>query len=289
MKSGIYIIENKINDKKYVGSTINFKKRWGQHISALNKNKHNNSYLQKSWRKYGIKNFTFTIIEEVKPNDLLEREQYYIDKHDVTNRNYGYNLLPTAGNNLGYRHTDESKLKMSNNRKGKKLSEETKKRMKIAATKKDKSIYLNPERIMKLSKANTGKKLSEETKEKMSISQTGRKHSNKTKKKMSESGKGKVFSEETKKKISNALIGNKNGLGRIVTEETRKNISISHIGINRGEKNGRGMAITNKNEVIAIRNDYDKGLSISDLTVKYKRKYKLIYNIVRRISWKWLN
>ena len=84
-------------------------------------------------------------------------------------------------------------------------------------------------------------------------------------------------------------MGNKNGLGRIVTEETRKNISISHIGINRGEKNGRAMAITNKEEVIAIRNDYNNGLSISELMIKYKRKYMLIYNAVKRISWKWLD
>ncbi len=286
MKSGIYLIKNKINNKKYVGSTINFKKRWGQHISALNKNSHDNSYLQKSWNKYGMDNFEFSVIEEVIINDLLEREQYYINYYNVSNRNDGYNLLPTAGNNLGYKHTNETKEKMRKPHGA--MSKEAKENMKISASKRDKSMYSNPERNMKISKANINKKYSEETKKKMSESRNGKKHSEETKKKMSESKKGKLISNETKKKISDALKGNKNGVGRIVSDETRKNISISHKGINRGEKNGRAMAKTNKEEVIKIRNDYNEGLSISEIMIKYKRKYKLIYNIVKNISWKWL-
>ena len=289
MTSGIYIIENIINGKVYVGSTINIKKRWYAHKTTLNHNCHDNSFLQNAWNKYGETNFSFIILEEVVVEKLLEREQYYINLYDACNRNCGYNLMPTAGNNLGYKHTEETKLKISNINKGKILSEETKNNMKIAATKKDKSYYSKPERIIKISNANLGKKHSDETKKKLSKIRTGIKLSEETKKKIGKSNTGKIFTNERKMKISKALKGNQNGVGRIVTEETRKNISISHIGINRGEKNGRAMAITNENEVIAIRNDYNNGMTIRDLQIKYCRKYMLIYNIVKRITWNWLN
>jgi len=280
MESGIYKIKNIVNGKIYIGSAKSIKKRWGQHISALNKNSHDNIYLQKAWNKYGEGNFEFTIVEEVELNDLIIMEQHYIDLYNVCNRSIGYNLLPTAGNLLGYKHSDESKRKMSDSQKGKILTSETKE--KISAG--HKGIKYNTCR-----KGWKGTKASDETKKKMSESRIGRKLSYETKQKISKSNLGKKQSEETKLKISKGLIGNKNGLGRIVTDETRKNISKTHIGLNRGEKNGRGMAITNKFEVISIRNDYNNGTSISNLALKYNRKYMLIYNIVKNISWKWVN
>ena len=51
--SGIYCIENGINHKKYIGQSKNILYRWKKHISALNSNTHDNSYLQSSWNKYG--------------------------------------------------------------------------------------------------------------------------------------------------------------------------------------------------------------------------------------------
>ena len=39
IKSGIYYIENLINNKKYIGQSNNIKDRWRRHISELNKNK----------------------------------------------------------------------------------------------------------------------------------------------------------------------------------------------------------------------------------------------------------
>jgi len=71
MKSGIYLIGNIINDKKYIGSAKNINKRWYQHKYALNNNTHDNSCLQNAWNKYGENNFKFTIIEEVVPENLL--------------------------------------------------------------------------------------------------------------------------------------------------------------------------------------------------------------------------
>lgn len=47
--SGIYKIVNTHTTEIYVGSAINFKKRWGWHIKDLKAGKHRNSYLQNAW------------------------------------------------------------------------------------------------------------------------------------------------------------------------------------------------------------------------------------------------
>ena len=59
MKTGIYVIENLLDKKKYIGSAKNIDKRWYQHKYTLNKNMHDNSYLQNAWNKYGKNNFIF--------------------------------------------------------------------------------------------------------------------------------------------------------------------------------------------------------------------------------------
>jgi group I intron endonuclease len=257
MNSGIYAIENILNKKKYVGSAKNFKKRWYVHKYKLNHNTHDNSYLQNAWNEYGADNFKFTIIEEVEPINLIQREQYYIDLYDVCNRNIGYNLSPTVGNTLGFKFTEESKLKMS---------------------------------LMKKDKPSTRKnyKMTDETKKKIGesnkISQLGRTHTKETINKMKKPHGS--MSEITKKKLSDWRKGlipsEKNGQWMII-----KNKKIDNTIKNRGEKNG--MSITNKEEVIAIRNDYDNGLSISNLMVKYNKKYMFTYKIIKRLRWAWLD
>ena len=272
MESGIYVIKNIIDDKKYIGSAKNLKKRWYEHKYTLKNNSHDNSYLQNAWNKYGANNFSFGILEEVEPQKLIEREQYYIDLFNVCNKSIGYNLAPKAGNTLGFKFSEKSKLNMSLQKKGKpstrknyKISDETKKKIG------------NANKISQLGRIHT-----EETKKKMrkphgSMSEI-------TKKKLSDWRKGLIPSEKTgnfiTKKIKNILssdkikiktnkknIGNKYRLGykateetkeklrnRIVSNETKNKLSKSCKGKNNGENNG--MAITNRNEVIAIRNDY---------------------------------
>ncbi len=66
---GIYIIRNKINNKKYVGSSVDIYKRWNEHINYLNNNMHLTKKLQKDWNIYGKDNFDFGILE-VLPNNI---------------------------------------------------------------------------------------------------------------------------------------------------------------------------------------------------------------------------
>jgi len=110
--SGIYKITNQINGKCYIGSSNNIESRWQHHKSNLRKNKHSNTYLQNAWDKYGKDSFEFTVIEEVKNiGDLLEREQYYMDKMESE-----YNIAPKANRS---KMSEETRHKISKANKGK--------------------------------------------------------------------------------------------------------------------------------------------------------------------------
>lgn len=95
--SGIYSITNIQNGKLYVGSSNNIERRWKEHKSMLNCNKHHSTHLQNAWNKYGETNFLFEIIEECNTNILLEREQYYIDLYASADDYFGYNESAVAG------------------------------------------------------------------------------------------------------------------------------------------------------------------------------------------------
>jgi len=100
---------------------------------------------------------------------------------------------------------------------GKHLSNETKKKLSIAnkgkhlslKTEFKKGMKLSEETKKKISKANKGNKHSEETKRKIGIANSGKSHSEETKRKLSELNKGKKLSDETKKKIGIAGEGRK--------------------------------------------------------------------------------
>ena len=133
MDTGIYKIENKITKKIYVGSTtIGFKGRFSAHLSTLKKNKHPNKYLQNSFNKYGIESFEFSIIEELCAEKCINREQYWIDFYKATEKEFGYNICPIAGNTAGRIASDETKLKLKIAATGFKHSEESKKLMTLA-------------------------------------------------------------------------------------------------------------------------------------------------------------
>lgn len=78
--SGIYCITNIIDNKKYIGSSKDIGYRFKHHLYRLNNNRHTNSHLQNAVNKYGISNFTFSVLEQCSKETLIEREQFYIDQ-----------------------------------------------------------------------------------------------------------------------------------------------------------------------------------------------------------------
>lgn len=79
MNSGIYKIENLINGKIYIGSSVDLLGRKNAHFSQLNRNIHGNKKLQNSFNKYGKDNFNFKILVKCPPEYRLKLEQWFID------------------------------------------------------------------------------------------------------------------------------------------------------------------------------------------------------------------
>ena len=97
-KSGIYLWRNLIDDKFYmqyynVGHLAKFQK---------------SSYIYWALLKYGYSQFSLEILEYCDRKDTIKREQHYIDLLKPK-----YNLSPTAGSNLGYKHTEQTKAAVS--------------------------------------------------------------------------------------------------------------------------------------------------------------------------------
>jgi len=79
---GIYVIECKVNQRRYVGGTItSFKKRYKNHTSTLAHGKHHAPGLQADWSTYGADAFIFRILEVVDDKDLIpDREVYWMNE-----------------------------------------------------------------------------------------------------------------------------------------------------------------------------------------------------------------
>jgi group I intron endonuclease len=119
MARGIYKIINVVNNKFYVGSAVDLKRRKTRHFSELRTGKHNNRYLQAAWVKYGEQAFVFVVVEEVpEATDLLAAENVWLKEH--VGKDYCYNLGVDAtapmtgfGGELsptwGYKHTEAAK------------------------------------------------------------------------------------------------------------------------------------------------------------------------------------
>jgi len=113
-KSGIYKITNMVNKKFYIGSAKDFRKRFRSHVFNFNHG-NNNKYLYRASQKYGVDNFIMSIIEFCPIENLLDREQFYLDLLKPYNRNIGYNILLKSDSNLGLKWNKKSKENHSKN------------------------------------------------------------------------------------------------------------------------------------------------------------------------------
>jgi len=153
--SGIYKITCLVNNKYYIGSSSNLENRFKVHLRTLNNNKHKNPHLQSAWNLHSKENFIFEVLEYTDKDNLLIREQFYMDILQSYNREYGFNNCIKAGRPTGYKHTEESKKIMSLKKKGVKQSKEV---------------------IEKRANQIRGNKHTDETKKKLSISKLGAKN-----------------------------------------------------------------------------------------------------------------
>jgi predicted GIY-YIG superfamily endonuclease len=257
--SGVYIIKNIVNNKVYVGSSVDILTRFGNHKSELNRGKHHNKRLLASYVKYGGASFKFEPVELCEIEQLAEREKYWMDKFESIKN--GYNIA--IDTECPFRGLPKSKesiykrlLKVRKNRRFVSPAGvifETNNTKEFA---KEYNLNYNtltkvaggsansvkgwrratPETIgvnytfgcsvdtrKKMSKARVGKKHTVEARRKISEANRCRKYSQETLKKMSLANLGKRLSEYSKEKIAKSLTGRK------CTVETRMKISKSNM------------------------------------------------------------
>lgn len=141
LNTGIYQITNVKNGRTYVGSAVNVSKRWREHLRQLEEGKHHSRFMQRCWNKHGGECFVFRVLVACQKEHLIMYEQLAIDSIQPK-----YNSAPKAGSQLGLKMSDEAKVKMAaaarrtKNFTGCTHSEETKRRI----SEKKKGVKLGP-------------------------------------------------------------------------------------------------------------------------------------------------
>lgn len=211
--SGVYAITNLFNGKVYVGSTAVLTRRRDDHFRALRGGRHPIPHLQNAWNKYGDDQFDFVVIEYCDPEKCVEREQYWINKLEPYRNENGYNRSPTAGSNLGFKHSEETKEKMAERMTGVPMEDWVKEKIREALMGKVKSA----EHRANLWRNRQGWTHTEDSKRRITEGlfravEEGRrpgpvdyKHTEEAKAKMSAAHKGKPKSPEHRAKIAAAL------------------------------------------------------------------------------------
>jgi group I intron endonuclease len=183
----IYIIENTINSKLYVGQTIDPYKRKSAHFSQTSQSK-GGLVINKAMIKHGRTNFDFVLLDTAySKEELDDKEMYWIRTlNSLTPNGYNRELGGHAGPVPGRKHSPESIEKMRECKLGAK----------------------NPA---------FGKEHNKEWKENMSLRMSGENHplfgkkfSEESRNKMRQSHLGMVLTEEHKQKIAEAHKGNNN-------------------------------------------------------------------------------
>lgn len=172
---GIYKIVCLVNNKAYIGQTVNnFGDRRDSHFAKLRGNYHDNAELQSDWNKYGEENFRFEIIEEI-PSQELEylnsRENEVILEYK--SMGLAYNISEGKGQR-GCHLSEETKRKIGEknrvNMTGRKASEETKRKMSISQTLRQSNMTDEEKEVFraKISETKTKVPMSQELRDKLS-------------------------------------------------------------------------------------------------------------------------
>ena len=177
---GIYKITSPTN-KIYIGRSVDIYSRWNTYRKYKCKDQ---VKLYNSLKKHGFENHKFEIIHKCRENELNSFEWMYVFLYDTFNTKHGLNIRDGGGSNG-------------------KISEETKKKMSIAAKGKPKS----KEAVEKMKNTKRGKPLSDKNKQGISLANKGRIVSTETREKISKANKGHKVSIETREKISKAFKG----------------------------------------------------------------------------------
>jgi len=211
---GVYVIESVIDNRKYVGGTCNLRNRLKEHKFSLRRGVHENPNLRNFYNEYGNNHLKFSPLEFCSEENLSAREQFYLDSlqpsfnvHKSTKGRLGLPLSYETKRKIseankiaqkgkkgpmdGKQHTEETKRKLSEIAKKRRLSEATK--QKISA-----SLKGRPS-------PTAGRPLSEEHKQKLRDVASKYRHSQESKDKIRKALTGKKKSKEHVEKCKEAM------------------------------------------------------------------------------------
>lgn len=111
-KSGIYGICHMGTGKIYIGKSKNIGRRFTQYKYDYKnaRSRQLNEYLLNAMLKYGIGEFSFSLLEEVGVDDMADRELFWINKFKSYDRDYGYNLRLDSSSNSTVVQSTRDKL-----------------------------------------------------------------------------------------------------------------------------------------------------------------------------------
>lgn len=197
---GVYEIVNLFDGKRYIGSTVSFRKRFGEHMRKLSRGTHENGRLQNAFNKHGVDRFVIRVLEECAIGTLA-REQFWIDTTRSSVRGVGYNISPTAGSPRGYKHDEVARQKMRDAQLNRPpITEETRMRLSESL----RGLKRTPEQVERHIKALTGYKHTPEARANMSRSRIGRTNSVEAVAKTAAAHRGMKRSDESRKRMSEA-------------------------------------------------------------------------------------
>ena len=230
----LYLVRNLINGKGYIGITKQkLYRRWSKHVTGGAKGE--GFALAKAIHKYGVEQFTCTVLAEASTYEALRQlERDAIQEYNTfAPTGHGYNLTLGGEGALGAKRSPELRQRMSEARlkSGFRLSPEALRRMsetkkkhppiysearRAAISQHMRSMPRTPEHCQRISEGLRGRVLSAESREKMAAAKRGKSPWN----------KGKPASEAAIRRLADANKGrtpwNK---GRRASEEERAQIA----------------------------------------------------------------
>ena len=99
------MLRNKNNGKKYIGQSLDIERRWALHRQTFRKKR---TVLARAFRKHGVENFEFIVLEECAPDELGEKEIHYMELHQPE-----YNMVGGGGGVPGQKLSEETKRRLS--------------------------------------------------------------------------------------------------------------------------------------------------------------------------------
>jgi len=189
----VYLHINKLNGKQYCGITCQRPSyRWRAGEGYIH-----NEHFYRAIQKYGWDMFEHIILfENLSHKEANLKEQQYVCTHNLTNSQYGYNQTSGGDGTVGYKHTKDTRKRMSQSHMGNSCSEETKEKISAKNIGNNNGMYGKPS-------WNSGIPMQDDIKAKISKSRIGKtsgenhyfygmKHTAETRQKISEANKGKT-------------------------------------------------------------------------------------------------